>query len=87
MAKVMISLPDEFLKKVDRTARAQGRSRSELIREALRTILTGKSTGRPSWKEALAPLKELERQWVGQWDSTDIIRYYRDTRDGRKTRH
>jgi hypothetical protein len=25
------SLPDEFLKKVDRTAKAQGRSRSELI--------------------------------------------------------
>lgn len=39
-------------------------------------------TVRPSvsyWKEALAPLKELEQQWVGQWDSTDIIRYYRET--------
>lgn len=86
MAKVMISLPDEFLKKVDRTARAQRRSRSELIREALRTMLTGKGSGRLSWKEALTPLKELEQHWVGQWDSTDIIRYYRDTRDGRKDR-
>ena len=86
MAKVMVSLPDEFLKKVDRTARAQGRSRSELIREALRVMLTDKNAGRRSWKEALAPLKELERQWVGQWDSTDIIRYYRETRYGREDR-
>jgi Arc/MetJ-type ribon-helix-helix transcriptional regulator len=86
MAKVMVSLPDEFLKKVDRTAKAQGRSRSELIREALRLMLTGKEKGRRSWKEALAPLKELEQQWVGQWDSTDIIRYYRETRYGREDR-
>ena len=58
----MISLPDEFLKKVDRTAKAQGRSRSELIREALRSMVTSKESGRRSWKEALVPLKELEQQ-------------------------
>ncbi len=86
MAKVMVSLPDEFLKKVDRTARTQERSRSELIREALRTMLGGKNARRQSWKKALAPLRELEQHWVGQWDSTDIIRYYRDTRHGRENR-
>ena len=86
MAKVMISLPDEFLKKVDRTARAQGRTRSELIRDALRTVLNGKTRRRPSWKKALAPLRDLEQHWVGQWDSTDIIRYYRDNRYGREDR-
>jgi metal-responsive CopG/Arc/MetJ family transcriptional regulator len=86
MAKIMISLPDEFLKKVDRTAKAQGRSRSELIREALRGALTGKESGRRSWKEALAPLQELKQQWVGRWNSTDIIRYYRETRYGREDR-
>ncbi len=86
MAKVMISLPDEFLKKVDRTAQAQGRSRSELIREALRTVVGGKNSRARSWKQALAPLRELERHWVGHWDSTDIIRYYRDTRYGREDR-
>jgi len=82
----MVSLPDKFLKKVDRTAKAQGRSRSELIREALRLMLIGKERGRRSWTEALAPLKELEQQWVGQWDSTDIVRYYRETRYGREDR-
>lgn len=86
MAKVMVSLPDKFLKKVDQAARAQGRTRSELIREALRVTLTRKERGRRAWKEALAPLKELEQQWVGQWDSTDIVRYYRETRYGREDR-
>jgi metal-responsive CopG/Arc/MetJ family transcriptional regulator len=86
MAKVMVSLPDDFLTKVDRTAKAQGRSRSELIREALRTLLGGKAARRRSWKEALALLRDLEQQWVGRWDSTDIIRYYRDTRHGREDR-
>lgn len=86
MAKVMISLPDELLKKADRTARAQGYSRSGLIREALRVMLIGKDAGRRSWREALVPLKELEQQWVGPWDSTDIIRYYRETRYGREDR-
>jgi len=86
MAKIMISLPAEFLKKVDRTAKAQGRSRSELIREALREMLTGRESGRRSWKEALAPLKELEQQWVGGWDATNIIRSHRETRYGREAR-
>jgi Arc/MetJ-type ribon-helix-helix transcriptional regulator len=82
----MVSLPDQFLKRVDRVAKTQGRSRSDLIREALRLLLRGKAAGRPSWKDALAPLTELERKWVGQWDSTDIIRYYRDTPYGREDR-
>lgn len=86
MAKVMISLPDAFLKKVDRVAGGQNRSRSELIREALRAHLSGEGRPRGSWKRALAPLRALEQQWVGQWDSTDIIRYYRETRYGPENR-
>jgi Arc/MetJ-type ribon-helix-helix transcriptional regulator len=86
MAKIMISLPQDFLKKVDRAAKAQRRSRSELIREALRTLLSGSQGARRSWTEALAPLNELELQWIGQWNSTDIVRYYRETRYGREDR-
>jgi Arc/MetJ-type ribon-helix-helix transcriptional regulator len=85
MAKVMVSFPAQFLSKVDRAARSQGRSRSGLIREALQAML-GEKRGRRSWRQALAPLRELEERWVGQWDSTDIIRYYRDRRYGRKDR-
>lgn len=84
MAKIMVSLPDDFLKKVDRIAKTQHRSRSELIRDALRVLF--RNGLHSSWQDALAPLRALEEQWIGQWDSTDIIRYYRDTRYGRKNR-
>ncbi len=83
MAKVTVSLPDEFLKEVDRHAKALGCSRSELIREAVRAMLADKGAGRRSWKDAIAPLEELEPQWIGQWDSTAIIRAHRETCDGR----
>ncbi len=86
MPKVMISLPDDFLKKVDRAARAQGRSRSELIRETLRTAVNRKHSRAQLWKRAIAPLRDLEERWVGQWDSTEIIRYYRDHRYGTENR-
>jgi len=85
MAKVMISIPDRFLEKIDRAARSRHRSRSGLIREALQSHLEGSGSSRHrSWKRALAPLKRLEEQWVGAWNSTDIIRYYRDRRFGRE---
>lgn len=39
MARVLISMPDEFLNKIDLVAEDEQRSRSELIREALRTYV------------------------------------------------
>ncbi|MDD3012770.1 MAG: ribbon-helix-helix domain-containing protein [Candidatus Gastranaerophilales bacterium] len=39
MAKVLISMPDDFLNKIDNFASAEQRTRSELIREALRNYL------------------------------------------------
>ena len=39
MHKVMISLPDEFLKDVDVIAHAEHRNRSELVREAIRAYV------------------------------------------------
>lgn len=39
MAKVLISMPDEFLEKIDNVANSEQRTRSELIREALRGYL------------------------------------------------
>lgn len=82
----MISLPEKFLKRVDRLAKRLDRSRSELIRESLRGLLEKNSSKGGSWKARLAPLCELEAHWVGQWDSTDIIRYYRNHRYGREDR-
>lgn len=39
MAKVLISMPDEFLEKIDSVAISEQRTRSELIREALRNYI------------------------------------------------
>ena len=39
MARVLISMPEEFLNKIDGVAETENRTRSELIREALRTYM------------------------------------------------
>jgi CopG family transcriptional regulator/antitoxin EndoAI len=39
MAKVLISMPDEFLERIDDVANSEQRTRSELIREALRSYI------------------------------------------------
>ena len=39
MARVLISMPAEFLNEIDNVAENENRSRSELIREALRTYM------------------------------------------------
>ena len=39
MARVLISMPEEFLSKIDQVADGENRTRSELIREALRTYM------------------------------------------------
>lgn len=39
MAKILVTMPDEFLHKIDGLASNEQRTRSELIREALRTYM------------------------------------------------
>ncbi len=39
MAKILVTMPDEFLHKIDGFASNEQRTRSELIREALRTYM------------------------------------------------
>jgi Arc/MetJ-type ribon-helix-helix transcriptional regulator len=48
MARFMISMPDEMLKKLDEAARKEHRSRSELLREAARNRLAIEAAGSPS---------------------------------------
>ena len=50
MARIMISLPNEFLVVIDEEAKQEHRSRSELLREAVRNYLRN--------KEPITPLKE-----------------------------
>ncbi len=44
MARVLISMKDEFLRRIDEVAEKEQRSRSELIREALRTYIRKNAT-------------------------------------------
>lgn len=39
MARVLISMPERFLDEIDTVASSENRTRSELIREALRTYM------------------------------------------------
>ena len=39
MARILISMPEDFLGKIDKVAEDESRSRSELIREALRSYI------------------------------------------------
>ncbi len=39
MAKVLLSIPDKFLNQIDEIANQEQRTRSELIREALRNYM------------------------------------------------
>jgi Arc/MetJ-type ribon-helix-helix transcriptional regulator len=83
MAKVMISLPERFLSEVDKAAQVEHRTRSDLIREALREYLrvgklSKKPIENPRVKEAFETLRSLT--WKGKFDSTEIIRKLRDSR-------
>jgi predicted transcriptional regulator len=64
MARVLISLPDDFLADVDALARREKRSRSEMIREALRFYMAAHPAPAPNVKpagDAATALGEIQR--------------------------
>jgi metal-responsive CopG/Arc/MetJ family transcriptional regulator len=85
-AKVMISLPEDFLAQVDRVARAENRSRSELVREAIRLYMEMRGSGRrpgddPRVQRAVAVQDAIGRSAPGKGeDSTEEIRRWREAR-------
>ncbi len=58
MARILISMPDEFLNRVDGMASEEQRTRSELVREALRTYLKRSRISNP--KKAIDNAKILD---------------------------
>jgi CopG family transcriptional regulator/antitoxin EndoAI len=84
----MISFPEEFLEDVDRIAREEHRSRSELLREAMRLyIATRQRTIRPGsdWhvQQAVNIQNRLSNIASGTGeDSAEDIRKWRDARSG-----
>jgi metal-responsive CopG/Arc/MetJ family transcriptional regulator len=60
MAKVLISMQEDFLEKVDELASAEQRTRSELIRQALRVYI--RRRGRASDSQIEAALASLSAE-------------------------
>lgn len=58
MAKILVTMPDDFLHRVDGIASNEQRSRSELIREALRSYMKRMTIKNPQKAEEDA--KKLE---------------------------
>ena len=77
MAKIMISLPDDVLTRVDAEARRRGTSRSALLREAALREL-----GRPDESAADAALARSRARFAraGSFDAAVLIRADRDAR-------
>jgi predicted transcriptional regulator len=76
--KVMISMSDELLARVDREANARGMTRSAFLQEAARREL--------GWPDPSAIDAALERgraalATAGRFDSAELIRSERDARD------
>ena len=83
MAKVMISLPESLLERIDRESRRRSVSRSGLLREAALREL-----GRPDSAQIEAALDagRAALEGLGSFDSTDVVRADRDARDSRDRR-
>jgi metal-responsive CopG/Arc/MetJ family transcriptional regulator len=84
--KVMVSFPDEFLDEVDRVAREEHRSRSELVREALRFYIglrreQGAPGANPFVRQAVMVQDRLSHAAPGTGqDSTVDVRRWREAR-------
>ncbi len=87
MARVMVTIPDELLAAVDRTAQHEHRNRSELLREALRHYLRQPPppVKKHTTKQAIGVIERLRTKALQQaqqaQNSTDIIRAFRGPLD------
>jgi len=81
MAKVLVSIDDRLLRRVDRAARASGQSRSAYLSGLAESAAAGGS-GPGKTATARAALRRLDRLFAAapSGDSTTAIRAARDAR-------
>ncbi|MFH1386832.1 MAG: ribbon-helix-helix protein, CopG family [bacterium] len=86
MSKIMVSMPDEILKKIDDAASAEHRSRSELLREAARFYIVSlpkkerRPIDNPQVKKAAEMIDRIAGKDTGRFDATTFIRKMRENR-------
>jgi HicB_like antitoxin of bacterial toxin-antitoxin system len=82
-AKVMVSIPDELLERIDREADERGTTRSGFLQEAARREL--------GWPDPLRIDAALDRgraalAGAGSFEAAELIRSEREARDARDRR-
>ncbi len=79
MSKVLVSLPDDLLERIDREARTLGTTRSRFIEEAARRQL-----GWPAPEDLDAAVAEARQALssVAAFESAELVRKNREVRDG-----
>jgi Arc/MetJ-type ribon-helix-helix transcriptional regulator len=84
MARFVVTIPEDFLEEIDARAKAEHRSRSELVREALRSYLRsggrrGDISDRPEVKRAIQIQDETRRLLEGTgYSGSEAVRKMRD---------
>lgn len=82
MAKVLVSMDDDLLARIDKEARARGLSRSAYLSQLAARELEGRPGpgARPAVRGALARLDVLFGRQPGLEDATAAVRHERDAR-------
>jgi Arc/MetJ-type ribon-helix-helix transcriptional regulator len=81
--KVLVTMPDELLERIDRETKSLGQTRSDFLQEAARRRL--------GWPDPAAVDAALERgrtalAGLGGFESAELIRSEREERDARDQR-
>ena len=84
MNRFLVSLPDEYLAELDRTAKENSRSRNDLVREAIVVMLDEKrhlkerlERREAAWRDIDHIRATIGRRKPGDLDSTDLLRRFR----------
>jgi Arc/MetJ-type ribon-helix-helix transcriptional regulator len=73
MARFMISMPDDMVKKLDRRAREERRTRSEFLREAVRNHLAAPATRKA--KESANRVRNGKQTARKRWTKKSLEQY------------
>lgn len=83
MSKILVSLPDDLVERIDREARARGSTRSRFLQEAAWRQLGWPSHGT---LEAALGRGRAALAGVGSFESADVVHAQRVARDARDRR-
>ena len=82
-SKIVVSIPDELLKRIDRKARERGTTRGDFLVEAARHA---PDQSGPAQVDAAIEEGHVALAGIGRFESADLFRADRATRDARDQR-